>query len=136
MFTLTYNQKGFAALFITILVLAIMLGLAFSITILVLSRQRISKNIVKSTQAYYIAEAGIEDALLRLKENPTIPSLSYGINVGQGVGNVDISDTIGGSRTIISQGISLSEQEKFELFMQLILIVFHFIMALKLEQEE
>ncbi len=104
MFTLTYNQKGFAAFFVTILVLAIMLGLAFSITILVLGEQRISKNIVKSTQAYYIAETGIEDAILRLKENPTMLSLSYNINVGQGVGNVDISDTIGGSRVIISQG--------------------------------
>lgn len=104
MFTLTYNQKGFAAFFVTILVLAIMLGLAFSITILVLGGQRISKNIVKSTQAYYIAEAGIEDALLRLRENPTTLSLSYNINVGQGAGNVDISDTIGGSRVIISQG--------------------------------
>lgn len=104
MFTLTYNQKGFAAFFVTILVLAIMLGLAFSITILVLGEQQISKNIVKSTQAYYIAEAGIEDALLRLKENPTTLSISYNMNVGQGVGSVDISDTIGGSRIIISQG--------------------------------
>ena len=104
MFTLTYNQKGFAAFFITILVLAIMLGLGFSITILVLGEQRISKNIVKSTQAYYIAEAGVEDALLRLKEDPTTLSISYNMNVGQGIGSVDILDTIGGSRIIISQG--------------------------------
>ncbi len=108
------KDSGFAAFFVTILVLAIMLGLGFSITILVLGGQRISKNIVKSTQVYYIAEAGIEDALLRLKENPTTPSSSYDINVGQGVGNVDISDTIGGSRVIISQGNILERARKVQ----------------------
>ena len=46
MLTLTSNQKGFAAFFMTILVLAIMLGVVFSITILVLGEQQISKNIV------------------------------------------------------------------------------------------
>lgn len=105
MFTIAYNQKGFVAFFITILVLAIMLGLAFSITILVLGEQRISKNIVKSTQAYYIAEAGVEDALLRLKKNPAMSALSYDINVSNGIeGNVNILDIIGGSRVITVQG--------------------------------
>lgn len=105
MFTIAYNQKGFVAFFITILVLAIMLGLAFSITILVLGEQRISKNIVKSTQAYYIAEAGAEDALLRLKKNPAMSALSYDINVSNGIeGNVNILDIIGGSRVITVQG--------------------------------
>jgi len=99
------KDAGFVAFFITILVLAIMLGLAFSITILVLGEQRISKNIVKSTQAYYIAEAGVEDALLRLKENPSMSAFSYVINnIGQGAADVDVSETIGGSRTITSQG--------------------------------
>jgi len=104
MFILTYNQKGFAALFVTILVLAIMLGLGFSITILVLGEQQISKNIVRSTQSYYIAEAGIEDALWRLKEVPKMAGLSYNFNVGNDSVDVNIPDIVGGSRTIISQG--------------------------------
>jgi len=114
MFTLPYNQKGFAAFFVTILVLAIMLGLCFSITILILGGQRISKNIVKSTQAYYIAEAGVEDALLRLKEAPKMPGLSYNMNVGQGVGNINISNIIGGSRIIIGQGDIFERARKIQ----------------------
>ena len=66
------KDAGFAAFFITVVILAIMLGIAFSITTLALGGQRNSANIVKSAQSYYVAEAGIEDALLRLKKTPTI----------------------------------------------------------------
>lgn len=97
------KDAGFTAFFITILVLAIMLGLAFSITMLVLGEQRISKNIVKSTQAYYTAEAGVEDALLRLNKEMNFSS-PYSLTIGQGATIIEISDVIGGSRTITSQG--------------------------------
>lgn len=102
MFTLTYDQKGFAAFFMTILVLAIMLGLAFSITILVLGGQRISKNIVKSSQAYYIAEAGLEDAIYRIKNNISIIS-PYTIEVGAATATVSVA-TAGNTKTIVVQG--------------------------------
>ncbi|PIW35237.1 MAG: hypothetical protein COW25_00560, partial [Candidatus Nealsonbacteria bacterium CG15_BIG_FIL_POST_REV_8_21_14_020_37_12] len=64
------NQKGFAAFYITLLIMAVILGIAGSIFISTWGEQKISGNIVKSSQAYYIAEAGIEDALFRLSKNP------------------------------------------------------------------
>lgn len=106
------REKGFVAFFITILILVIMLGITMSIVVVVLGGQLMSKNLVKSVQAYYAAEAGLEDALLRLKQNPTLSPLSYNLNVGQGAGNVDISNIIGGSRVITSQGDVLNRVRK------------------------
>jgi Tfp pilus assembly protein PilX len=105
------NQEGFAALFITILVLAVIFGIAVSVTILILSQQKIARNIVESSQAYYIAEAGIEDALLRLvkKWNWSSP---YTFSIGNSSTTVEISDIIGGSRTITSTGNSSNRIRK------------------------
>ncbi|MCP6719159.1 MAG: hypothetical protein KJI71_02915, partial [Patescibacteria group bacterium] len=60
------NQKGFAAFYLTILILAVIFILAIGAYILTYSEQKISINVIKSSQAYYAAEAGVEDALLRL----------------------------------------------------------------------
>jgi hypothetical protein len=92
------------AFFITILVLAVMFGLAVSIFILTLGEQKIAKNIIKSSQAYYIAEAGIEDALWRLKKDPEQSSFSYTLSVGGGSATTTISDIIGGARVIVAEG--------------------------------
>ncbi|MBZ9569854.1 pilus assembly PilX N-terminal domain-containing protein [Patescibacteria group bacterium] len=103
MLSLKNNQRGFAAFFITILVLAIMFGIAISLAVLTLGQQRISGNIVKSSQAYYVAEAGIEDILLRLT-NVMNWSNPYTLDLGDGFTTIEISDFIGGSRVITSEG--------------------------------
>jgi len=103
MLSLKNSQKGFAAFFITILVLAVMFGIALSITVLTLGQQRISGNIVKSNQAYYVAEAGIEDILLRLT-NGMNWSNPYTLGLGDGFTTIEISDIIWGSRAITSEG--------------------------------
>ena len=97
------NQKGFAAFYITLLIMAVILGIAGSIFISTWGEQKISGNIVKSSQAYYIAEAGIEDALLRLVKGMNF-SNPYNFKVGSGTSTVEISDIVGGSRIITSQG--------------------------------
>jgi Tfp pilus assembly protein PilX len=104
-------QKGFAALYLAILVLALVFGIAISISFLTLGQQRISRNITKSTQAYYIAEAGIEDALIRLKNKLNFSS-PYSFKVGDGTSTVEISSIIGGSRTITSTGNSSNRVRK------------------------
>ena len=100
------SGAGFIALLNTILVLIFMLSLAMSMSILIVNRQKIATNTVKSTQSYYASQAGVEDALLRLKNNPQMPSLSYSIIVGNAVANVAIPAIIGGSRSISSQGVT------------------------------
>jgi cytoskeletal protein CcmA (bactofilin family) len=96
-------QKGFVALYLTILVLALVFGIVVSIYLLTLNQQKILRNITRSTQSYYLAEAGIEDALLRLKKKMNFSS-PYSFKLGNGTTTVEISDIIGGSRTINSRG--------------------------------
>ncbi|MBZ9572047.1 pilus assembly PilX N-terminal domain-containing protein [Patescibacteria group bacterium] len=118
MLSLKNNQKGFAAFFITILVLAVMFGIALSIAILTLGEQRISGNIVKSSQAYYTAEAGIEDALLRLAKVKQWSS-PYNLSAGNGTAAIEISDIIGGSRIITSNGEVKNRERKIQIVYQI-----------------
>lgn len=98
------KEKGFVALLITILVLLFMLNLAISMNTLLFGNQKITENVIKSTQSYYTAEAGIEDSLLRLKNNPQMALLSYSLTINNTTANVLIPEIIGGSRVITSNG--------------------------------
>ena len=95
-------NTGFAVLFMTILVLVAMTSLAISITVLTITEHKISRNIVKSNQAYYVAEAGIEDSIYRI-----IKGKNYGetnvLSVGEGTATISIT-TEGDSKVIKSSG--------------------------------
>lgn len=83
--------------------LVIMLGTILTIGFINFNGLRSINNTVKSTQAYYAAEAGIEDALLRLREDPNIDLLNFPL---EGINNININVTIDstiGSPNIISQ---------------------------------
>jgi len=111
------NQKGFAAFYITLLIMAVILGIAGSIFISTWGEQKISGNIVKSSQAYYIAEAGIEDALFRLSKNPEWvrnTGITYQLKVDEATTTVKVSGIIGGSRTITSEGNMKERFRKIE----------------------
>lgn len=97
------NQKGYIFSFITFLVLVIMLGVTLSACFLVAMEQKNTTQRIKSTQAYYAAEAGIEDALLRLKETPTISFSAYNFSVNNVSVSVNIPNTIGGSKSLTSR---------------------------------
>ena len=101
------GQKGFVVSAITFFTLVIMLAVAMSMSAVAVSRQKISTNMVKSTQSYYAAESGVEDALLRLHNNPSISTLSYSLPVGTATANVVIPTVVGGSRAITSKGDAL-----------------------------
>ena len=98
------NQKGFVASLAAIFILAFMLSLSMSVSAVILIRHRISENEFKSSQSYYAAEAGIEDSLWRLKNNPQIRELNYTINIDGFETYVQIPDIAAGSRAITSQG--------------------------------
>jgi len=113
MLIIKYNQRGFAALFITILILAVIFGIAVSISVLIYGQQKIARNIVKSSQAYYVAEAGIEDAILKLVKKMSWSS-PYDLKADKATATVEISDVIGGARTIISTGNFLNRIRKIQ----------------------
>jgi len=97
------NQKGYVVSIITFFVLIIMLSMALSMSFLTADRQRKITNIVKSTQSYYAAEAGVEDAMIRLKKNPQMSPITYNLSVNNATTTVDIPSTIGASKSITSQ---------------------------------
>ena len=107
------EEKGFAAIFITILILVIILGIALSLIVLVLGQELISRNITKSNQSYYLAEAGIEDALLRFAKNLNW-STPYALSLAGGTTTIEISNIIGGSRTITSTGNASNRIRKIQ----------------------
>lgn len=104
---LVNNQKGYIVSIVTLFVLIIMLGMALSMSFLVADRQRNITNTVKSTQSYYAAESGVEDALLRLKRTPQMSSLSYDLSVNNTTTAVTIPGIMAGSRSVTSQGDNL-----------------------------
>ena len=98
------KEKGYVAFFVTILVLSALMGIAISIVILTLSIQKISANIIKSSQAYYAAEAGIEDSLLRIFDPSKGGYVSPNtLSVGGATANITI-EKVSTSLTIESQG--------------------------------
>lgn len=109
-----YSQKGFVVIAITFFVLLAMILIALGMSMLVFYRQRIATNMVKSTQSYYAAEAGLEDALMLLANSPQMASTSYALAVGGTTANVTIPTMVGGSRTLGSQGDAAGRQRKLE----------------------
>ncbi|MCK4891244.1 MAG: hypothetical protein KAS78_01115, partial [Candidatus Pacebacteria bacterium] len=60
------NNHGFAAILIVIVLMSLVLTVTFALSAVIITKNRISKNLVLSAQSYYSAESGIEDALLRV----------------------------------------------------------------------
>ena len=96
------NQRGFAAFFITILIMIVVFGIAVSIFILTYSEQKITRNIVKSTQSYYAAEAGIEDSIYRIIKGKQYEAINN-LTVKEGTATISITDE-GGSKVVKSSG--------------------------------
>lgn len=97
------NRKSFIVIFVTTLVLVLIFSIAIFIFVFILEEQKILREIRYSAQSYYTAEAGIEDALLRLKKKLPFSNL-YNLRIGNATATIEISPVIGGSRTIISTG--------------------------------
>jgi hypothetical protein len=102
------NQKGFAGLYLVILVLMLTVGIMGSIGFRIVAQQKVSQNIVQSAQAYYAAESGLEDALLRLIDPAkNLPAASpYSVPVGGSMVQVDFSTDVFGVTTIETDGDS------------------------------
>jgi len=103
MFNKFYNQKGFAAYLATILVLIALLGIVISITILTIGEYKISRDMTRSSQVYFAAEGGIEDALYRVKKSLNV-SPNYTLAVGDGSVEILIDSPGSNTRVITANG--------------------------------
>ncbi|MBI4837122.1 MAG: pilus assembly PilX N-terminal domain-containing protein [Candidatus Portnoybacteria bacterium] len=95
----TKKQAGQTAIITAIFVLAIALFIALAIGHLILNQQQSRRNLVKSAQAYYTAESGIEDSIYRIKKSLNVPP-NYTMTVGQGLVEVTVSSSSQNNRII------------------------------------
>jgi len=111
---LTSNQKGVASLIITFLILVVMLALMLSMFAVAFYEQEMARHTVNSTQAYYAAESGLEDMLLRLDRQWNLPG-SYSIQVGSAKASVLVGGITDNARTVESAGQSQDNVRKVKL---------------------
>ena len=115
----TNSQRGVVGVYLAIIVVIVTLGIVTSIVTVTLGQQRIIRNITQSAQAYYAAEAGAEDALLRLQNSMSFTS-SYVFPVGTTASaSTTISSAIGGVRTITVEGDENNRVRKTQIVYQI-----------------
>lgn len=96
-----FRQGGFAALLATMVVMALILAVITSLSLITIIEQKISANTVHSAQAYYAAESGIEDSLYRLIKNKNYAASST-LVVGEGTATIAISDELSQKNILVS----------------------------------
>ena len=94
------EEKGYVISIIVFFILIIMMSMAISVATLIAFRQQASTNFTRGITSYYTSESGIEDALLRLRNNPNMSALSYSVSLNGATANVVIPSILGGSRAI------------------------------------
>ncbi len=105
-----HKEKGFVGLYLAILMLLLMMGILASIAFGVLTQQRIIRNTTQSAQAYFAAESGVEDALIRLANGQNVcdppgnPPCSNSFVIDDSIVNIAVSDILAGARTITVEG--------------------------------
>lgn len=104
--TIFSQEKGVVALSTTIIILFVATAIVLALVFVFLNRIEAARNVGLSEQAYYAAESGIEDALLRiLDQGRSLPStLPYTLSVGNAQSTIDIDDLPGGSKDLVSNG--------------------------------
>ncbi|MFH1744767.1 MAG: hypothetical protein ABH881_01210 [bacterium] len=98
-----HNQEGIAMLFITIVVLASMLSLVVGNVVLVRNQLKTAADLQISSQAYYAAESGIEDAMYRLKNGMNL-SNPENLQTGVGSSTVIYTNELDGSHILTAIG--------------------------------
>jgi hypothetical protein len=84
------KQAGVAALLTTLLVLGICFMVVLGIGFLALNEQKISRNFLKSAQAYLTADSGVEDSLYRLIKNKNYEATNS-LDIDGSVASISIS---------------------------------------------
>src|SRR3989338_2437059 len=98
-------EQGIVAIVFVFMILFIALSLALSIIFVFLNRLEVAKNVGYSEQAFYTAESGLEDALLRIMDpsRSLPPSLPYTFTIAASSAEVDVQSQ-GNMRTVTSRG--------------------------------
>lgn len=95
------NFRGFAGIIALLTVSSLVLVLTFSISANIAAKKKISKNLSDSIRSYYLAESGIEDAVLRVLKDYnytavntfTLDGASINQNITQNGGVITINSS-------------------------------------------
>ncbi len=98
------KEKGFAAIIVSIIMMSVSLTIAFSFINLALNEKRIVSNSINSLKSYYLAEAGIEDMILRNNKGVAMPFSPNDLSLGEGIARQYSGSVVAGTREIICEG--------------------------------
>lgn len=102
-----YFQSGQAALVAVIIISSVAMAITLGAGLVSIVNQRINRNIVQSARAYYVAEAGIEDSLLRIIDLDLDYQTSNTLTIGSDTATITINQT-GQELTVTSEGDAAS----------------------------
>lgn len=97
------KERGQAMIVATIFFLVISLTIIFGISTPLLAQKRISSDLVRSRQSYFLAEAGNEDVLYRLENAMPVNSSGQTLTIGNSTVTTVVTPTPSG-QTIVSTG--------------------------------
>ncbi len=96
------TKKGFAAILATIIVLGVVMTVVAALSLSSLRGQKINRNFIRSAEAFYAAESGIEDSLYRIIKGKNFQATNN-LAVGSSTAAINISGS-GSSKTILVDG--------------------------------
>ncbi|MBI2087024.1 MAG: hypothetical protein HYT69_02530 [Candidatus Zambryskibacteria bacterium] len=98
-------EAGQAMIVATIFFLVISLALILGLTGPVLRQRAIASDLISSRQSYFLAEAGLEDVLYRLKTGQPVSSTEV-LNIGGGIATTITTDTSDGKQIVATADIN------------------------------
>lgn len=108
------KHKGYSAIVIVFLVATVGITLATSISSTLIAREKMFRNMVDSVQAYYVAESGVEDMVVRLVD----PNLDFDWSTNLSVWGTSVTTALsqdGNTFTINSEAIKNTLQKNIRL---------------------
>ncbi|MDP2930799.1 MAG: hypothetical protein Q8N56_04355, partial [bacterium] len=102
-----HAKSGFAAFYLTVIFSAV--GLSMTAALFAVSQSQLNsvKIICRSSQALYLAEGGLEDAVYRVIKNKKYDAV-YNLVLGEGVITLNVTEN-DNSKTIISSGLVVKQ---------------------------
>lgn len=84
------DENGLAAVLATLIILIVAIMVVGTLTLTTLTEQKMTKNSLRSAQAYYVSESGIEDSLYRILKGKNYQATNS-LMLESGVASISIS---------------------------------------------
>src|SRR5688572_1761814 len=97
------EQSGLAAIIALVIIMSVTLAIAMSAVLVSYTNQRTTRISGRSSQSYYLAEAGMEDSLLRIMDPDLSHDASNTLTLGGHTATISIAQ-VGDELTVESEG--------------------------------